>query len=305
MLDVLIITPFIFGDLIFAGLSEMPSLGQEVYSHGFGFGPGGLGGNGGIALARLGMKTGLISRVGRDPLGDVLCTKLEAEGVDVSHVLRMDSMPTAVSVALSFSHDRCFVTYPHPSYVSEPMPIDFEFVRGARHALVSGPDLTQEEFSRIRSMGVGITLDVGWDATKEPRRVFDLLPFVDIFIPNELEACQLTNTSDPREALKVLGRYVSVPVVKLGPRGSMTLKDGCLIEVPSIEVEPVDTTGAGDVFAAGLLYGYLQGWSMERCLRLANVCGALSTRGIGGGRSAPQWSDIYKVAPDLLTVSVS
>ncbi len=303
MFDVLIITPFVFSDIIFTGLPGMPSPGQEFYSEGFGFGPGGHGGNSSIALARLGMKTGLISRVGRDPLGDVLCSKLEAEGVDVSHVLRMDSMPTAVSVALSFSYDRCFVTYPHPSTVAEPMPIDFEFVKRARHVLVSGPDLTREELSRIRSMGIGITLDVGWDSAKEPRRVFDLLPFVDIFIPNELEACQLTNMSDPREALEVLGHQVRVPVVKLGPRGSMTLKDGCLIEVPSIGVEPVDTTGAGDVFAAGLLYGYLHGWSIERCLRLANVCGALSTQGIGGGCSAPQWSDIYKVAPDLLTVS--
>ncbi|HHY47419.1 MAG TPA: sugar kinase [Firmicutes bacterium] len=304
MFDVLIITPLIFGDIIFTGLPGMPAPGQEFYSQGFGFGPGGLGGNSGIALSRLGMRTGLISRVGHDPLGDVLCSMLEAEGVDVSHVLRMDSMPTAVSVALSFSHDRCFVTYPHPSYVTEPMPIDFEFVKQARHVLVSGPDLTSEEFSRIRSMGIGITLDVGWDATKEPRRVLDLLPFVDIFVPNELEACRLTDTSDPRDALEVLSHYVSLPVIKLGPRGSIALKDGRLIEVPSIEVEPVDTTGAGDVFAAGLLYGYLHGWSMERCLRLANVCGALSTQGTGGGCSAPQWRDIYKVAPDLLTVSV-
>lgn len=301
-MDVLIITPFIFSDIIFTGLSEMPSLGQEVYSRGFGFGPGGLGGNAGIALARLGMKAGIISRVGRDPLGDLLWGKLDAEGVDLSHVLRTESLPTAVSAALSFDQDRCFVTYPHPSCLTEPIPIDLEFVKLARHVLVSGPDVTRETLSLIRDMGIEITLDVGWDATNEPKTVFDLLPFVDIFVPNELEACGITGTSNPRDAIEVLSRYVSLPVVKLGARGSMAIQDGRLFEVPSIKVEPVDTTGAGDVFAAGLLYGYLHGWSIEGCLRLANVCGALSTQGVGGGCSAPRWSDIRKVAPDLPTV---
>ncbi|MCR4401610.1 MAG: carbohydrate kinase family protein [Firmicutes bacterium] len=302
MLDVLIITPCIFGDVIFTGLCEMPSLGQEIYSRGFGFCPGGLGANAGIAMARLGMKAAVVSRVGRDLLGDLLCRRLDAEGVDVSRVVRTESLPTAVSVALSFERDRCFVTYPHPSRLVEPLPIDVESVRLARHVLVSGPDVTRENLSLIRDMSVGITLDVGWDATNDPDAVLDLLRFVDVFVPNEVEACGITGTRDPRDAIEVLSRYVSMPVIKLGARGSMAIKDGRLVEVPSIEVEPVDTTGAGDVFAAGLLYGYLHGWGIEECLRLANVCGALSTQGVGGGCSAPRWSDIRRVAPDLPAV---
>lgn len=298
-LDVLVITRTVFCDLIFVGLPGIPEPGQEFYSQGFALCPGGLGANTGMALSRLGMKAGVISKIGRLPLGDVLYRQLEAEGVDLTQVLLLDEEPTAVSVAMSLPEDRCFVTYPPRSHAEKPLPIDFEYVRLARHVLVSATDITRRQLERVREMGVGVTLDIGWDAAGEAQTVFDLLPLVDIFVPNEVEACRLTGTSDVRDALHALGRYVRHPIITLGARGSLTLEDGRVILVPTIDVQPVDTTGAGDVFAAGLLYGYLKGWSTEKCVRLGNICGALSTRGIGGGCSAPRWDDIAEVAPDL------
>lgn len=299
-LDVVIVTPTVFCDLIFAGLPGIPGPGQEFYSQGFALCPGGMGGNSGIALSRLGMKVGLMSRIGRFPLGEVLYRQLAAEGMELSQVQLADEEPTAVSVAMALSTDRCFLTYPPPSPAEQPMHINFESLRQARHGLVSWPGITKDQLLRIRKMGISITLDIGWDATDQPQKVYELLPFVDVFAPNELEAFRLTGEPDPRKALEVLSRYVNQPVIKLGARGSITLKDGRIVEVPTIDVEPMDTTGAGDVFAAGLLYGYLKKWDIDRCLRLANVCGALSTQVIGGGRSAPRWDDIFKAAPDLL-----
>ncbi|MEW6229844.1 MAG: carbohydrate kinase family protein, partial [Bacillota bacterium] len=198
-LDVLVITRTVFCDLIFVGLPGIPEPGQEFYSQGFALCPGGLSANSGMALSRLGMKVGVISRIGRVPLGDVLYRQLEAEGVDLTHVLLLDEEPTAVSVAMSLPADRCFVTYPPRSRAEEPLPIDFEFVRLARHVLVSATDITRHQLERIREMGVGVTLDTGWDATGEAQTVFDLLPLVDIFVPNEVEACRLTGASDVRD----------------------------------------------------------------------------------------------------------
>lgn len=299
--DVLVITPTVFCDLIFTGLPGIPGPGQEFYAQGFALCPGGMGGNSATALVRLGMRVGLVSRIGRFPLGEILHRQLEAEGIDLTHVQLVDEEPTAVSVAMSLSSDRCFVTYPPPTRAagSMPLPLDYGVLGQARHALLGGPGATRDQLARIRERGIGIALDIGWDATENPRAVFDLLPLVDIFVPNELEASRLTGASDPHEAIKILGRYVRLPIIKLGARGSMGLKEGQVIEVPTINVKPIDTTGAGDVFVAGLLYGYLRGWDIERCLRLANICGALSTRGIGGGRSAPRWDDILRVAPEF------
>lgn len=300
-LDVAVISTTVFCDLVFTGVPAMPGPGQEVYSEGFALCAGGLGANSAIALSRLGLKVGLISRIGRWPLGELICGELEREGVNVSHVRLADNEPTAVTVAISSPHDRCFISYPAPppGGAAFNCDLDFGFIGQARYVLVSASDVTMEQLARIRSMGVQVALDVGWDATQDPRRVFDLLPFADLFMPNELEACRLTGASDAREALAQLGRWVRRPVVKLGARGAIALHQGQVVEERAIEVKPVDTTGAGDVFAAGLLYGCLNGWPIARSLRLANVCGGLSTRGIGGGRSAPRWDEIIEVAPDL------
>lgn len=302
-LDVVVISATVFCDLIFTGLREMPGPGEEAYPKGFALCPGGLGANSAIALSRLGLRVGLVSRIGRRPLGEELYAELEREGVNVSRVCLADNEPTAVTVSVSLPHDRCFITYPPPSLFSGGPVLDreeeFEAIKQARYILASASDVTMEQLTRIRGMGAKVALDMGWDTTRDPRRVFDLLPLVDIFMPNESEACCLVGTCDAREALNELGRWVPFAVVKLGPGGAIALHNGQFVEERGIEVDVVDTTGAGDVFAAGLLYGCLMGWPAAKSVRLANICGGLSTQGIGGGRSAPRWVDINRVAPDL------
>lgn len=302
--DVIVVSATVFCDLIFVGLPGIPGAGQEFYSQGFALCPGGMGANSATALSRLGMRVALVSRIGRHPVGELLYRDLEREGIDVSHIQILDEEPTAVSAVISLPNDRCFITYPPPSPSAGLVPIDFDFesVKRAHYMLVSASDVTKDQLTRIREMGARVALDVGWKATEEPQRVLDLLPLVDVFVPNELEACRLTGTADAREALALLGRYVRQPVIKLGARGAIGLDGGRVVEVPAIDLKPIDTTGAGDVFAAGLLYGHLKGWPIAKCLRVANVCGALSTRGIGGGCSAPRWDDILKVAPHLCAV---
>ncbi|MGE5593129.1 MAG: carbohydrate kinase family protein [Betaproteobacteria bacterium] len=300
-LDVAVISATVFCDLVFTGLRAMPGPGQEVYSEGFALCAGGLGANSAIALSRLGLKVGLISTIGREPLGGELYAELEKEGVNVSHVRLADDEPTAVTVSVSLPHDRCFITYPTPSPGKRVLDCerDFEAIEHARYILASASDVTADQLVRIQGMGVKVALDMGWDTTHDPRRVFDLLPFADIFMPNESEACCLVGTCDARKALDELGRWVRLAVVKLGSKGAIALHDGQFVEEHAIEVSAVDTTGAGDVFAAGLLYGCLRGWPVAKSLKLANVCGGLSTQGVGGGRSAPRWEDISRVAPDL------
>jgi len=301
MVDVVAVSRSIFCDLIFTGLPGAPQPGQELYAQGFALCPGGMAANSGMALARLGLKTGIVARLGRYPLGDVLLSQLEVENLDLSHLEVTEDEPTAVSVAMSTPLDRCFITYPSPSfpYGRDPTIIDLDFLANVRHVLVSASDVTPDQLARMRQMGLGITLDVGWESTRHPDSVLELLPLVDLFVPNEIESCLITGASTPVDALVELSRHVAHPVIKLGRMGSMTVADGRPLEVPSIPVDPLDTTGAGDVFAAGLIYGYLRGWKMEDCLRLGNVCGALSATGVGGGCSAPGWDQIRKAAPDL------
>jgi sugar/nucleoside kinase (ribokinase family) len=80
---------------------------------------------------------------------------------------------------------------------------------------------------------------------------------------------------------------VETLAVKLGARGALGVRGGQQIYVPSIPVQVADTVGAGDSFDAGFIYGYLHGWSLEKALRFANACGALSTTGYGGTAAQP------------------
>jgi sugar/nucleoside kinase (ribokinase family) len=96
-----------------------------------------------------------------------------------------------------------------------------------------------------------------------------------------------------------LGRWVRVPVVKLGPDGSLAVRNGKILRVKSIRVRTVDATGAGDAFNGGFLHGYLAGWPLEECLRAGNVCGALATTEAGGSSALPTRRSLSKLMNKL------
>jgi len=89
---------------------------------------------------------------------------------------------------------------------------------------------------------------------------------------------QLTGAATVEQALARLAELTPLVIVKRGAEGAIAGLDGGVVQVPAIPVEVVDTTGAGDCFNAGFLYGYLRGASLETCLRAGNICGGLSTR---------------------------
>ncbi|MEP6984472.1 MAG: PfkB family carbohydrate kinase, partial [Chloroflexota bacterium] len=108
------------------------------------------------------------------------------------------------------------------------------------------------------------------------------LAHTDIFLPNETELAGISGQSNVGSGLRALGEIVPLIVVKQGGEGATTWRDGQLTHQGSIPVEVVDTTGAGDSFDAGFIYGYLNSYPLEKSLQLAAICGALSTRASGG-----------------------
>jgi sugar/nucleoside kinase (ribokinase family) len=125
------------------------------------------------------------------------------------------------------------------------------------------------------------------DKTLDSARLVELLRRVDIFLPNADEAMKLTHAATVSEAIKRLGDLTPTVVVKLGAAGALARQGAKTIHIPAISVKAVDTTGAGDSFSAGFLYGYLNGESLETCLRCGNICGGLSTTAYGGATAAP------------------
>jgi sugar/nucleoside kinase (ribokinase family) len=110
---------------------------------------------------------------------------------------------------------------------------------------------------------------------------------VDVFLPNEAEALALTGAKTVEKAAASLGKKCSVVAVKLGARGAIGNSGNETAQAPAFNIHVVDTVGAGDTFDAGFLYGWLNDWSLEKTLRLAVICGSLSTRATGGTSAQP------------------
>jgi sugar/nucleoside kinase (ribokinase family) len=138
-------------------------------------------------------------------------------------------------------------------------------------------------FKELKGAGLTISLDTNDDPSGEWGGVFDeLLSYIDILLPNEMEACRMTRKATVDEAIEELGRRVPCVAIKRGSRGSIVRVDGKTFSAPAVSVTPVDTIGAGDSFNAGFLFGWLKGWPPHQCAYAGNITGALSTQGVGG-----------------------
>ena len=110
---------------------------------------------------------------------------------------------------------------------------------------------------------------------------------MDVFLPNKNEALAISRLSTLEDALQNLAQKCSAVAVKCGSHGALASQAGISAHAPALELQVVDAVGAGDNFDAGFLYGWLNGWSLEKTLRLATACGSLSTRAAGGVSAQP------------------
>lgn len=287
------LTGTVFLDVIFTGLEAPPELGTEVWSEGMGSSPGGIA-NLAVAMSRLGLRTSLAAAFGGDVYGDFCWDTLATqEGVDLSAARRFPGWHSPVTVSLAYLRDRSMITHGH----APPVPVD-EMVPGAPPARAGFVELSPEPqpwVERARASGVRLFADVGWDSTETwSPEVLAQLEHCYAFLPNAAEAVHYTRSATPEQALSRLAEHVPVAVVTCGPDGAMAIDGdtGERARVPGLAVEALDPTGAGDVFAAAFVLGTLARWPLERRLRFANLCAALSVQQFGGSLSAPGWADI-------------
>jgi sugar/nucleoside kinase (ribokinase family) len=131
-------------------------------------------------------------------------------------------------------------------------------------------------------------VDPNWDsAGRWEGHLADLLAECDVFLPNESEVARISGVDDPELAISEVAPRTPFVAVKQGSEGASLRWSGRVWHGSAPAVEVVDTTGAGDSFNAGFLYGFLQGWQPGEVLALALACGSLSTRGYGGTGAQP------------------
>ncbi len=290
----------VFLDIIFTGLSAMPTGGQEVWADGMGSCPGGIA-NLAVAASRLGLRTSLGAAFGDDDYAEFCWRTLEAqERIDLSKSRRYRDWHSPVTVSLAFDDDRNMVTHGHP----EPESATDLIGRPPRsRAVLLDLDLyspigggeTETWADLAREDGALLFADVGWDASgRWDRAVLDQLEHCYGFMPNAGEAMAYTRTSTAREALYTLADLVPLAVVTVGADGAIAYDSttGEEAVVPALRVTAIDATGAGDVFGAAMTLGTLAGWPLSQRLAFAALCSSLSVQQVGGSLAAPGWGDI-------------
>jgi sugar/nucleoside kinase (ribokinase family) len=250
-----------------------------------------------VAAARLGLKVALIAAVGADPAGTFMLDQLASEGVDVSAVAIRDDLPTGMTVALSRGGDRAILTALGAVASLTAADIPPALLARSRHVHVSALFLLADSFwpglaatlSSARAAGATTSLDTNWDPSGRWRdeRLSAVMSQADVLLPNEAEALALSGATSPDAAACALTATGSKLVMKLGERGALCAGQSLIQQVSLPAVTPVDATGAGDCFNAGLIAGMLQGLTLPRAAALGCAAGALSTRAPGGTSSAP------------------
>ncbi|HST49854.1 PfkB family carbohydrate kinase [Jatrophihabitans sp.] len=290
----------VFFDVVLTGLPALPTQGTELMAEGMGSCPGGIA-NLAVAASRLGLRTALAAVFGDDVYGDFLWRTLaEQEGVDLSRSQRLADWHSPVTVSLAVQRDRAMVTHSHPAPIP-PSTLLADPPSAAAGVVHLGAE-PETWVSTARRRGMLLFGDVGWDPSQQwSTDVLQQLSELHAFLPNSTEAMAYTRTDDPRAALIKLADSVPVVVVTCGGQGSIAI-DSISGEdewVPSLPVNAVDATGAGDVFAAAFVLGTLRDWPLRNRLAFANLCAALSVQQVGGSLAAPGWGDIADWLADV------
>ncbi|WP_211041230.1 carbohydrate kinase family protein [Streptomyces tardus] len=287
------LTGTVFLDIIFTGLDSAPVRGTESWARGMGSSPGGVA-NMATALARLGLRTHLAAAFGDDVYGAYCWEALsEGEGVDLSLSRTVPGWHSPVTVSMAYEGERTMVTHGHEAPFEEAAVVEPPPSIAAVASLLPGAE--QPWIGRAAERGSLIFADVGWDDSGR----WDLgglpdLRHCDAFLPNAGEAMRYTGRDTPQAAARALAEHVPLAVVTMGAQGVCAAdgRTGETAEVPSVAVEALDPTGAGDVFTAGFVTATLAGWPLSDRLAFASLAAALSVKEFGGSLSAPGWAEI-------------
>ena len=278
-------------DLLLNRIGGFPEIGKEIFAQEMTLTLGSSTAIFAANAATLGPKVSFLGMIGRDSFGDVVKSSLRQRKVDISNLIEVDDAATVLTAILNYDNDRANVTYPGAMSRMGVKDIRPEIIREAKHVHISSIFL-QETLHRelyeivklVKDCGATLSMDVQFDP--EETWEFDcaqILPLVDIFMPNEQELMAITRKDSVEEAIAVIRPYANVTVVKMGTRGSLVVTREQEHFLPAmLNKSVVDAIGAGDSYNAGFITGYVQGKDLETCQWLGNLTGAINTTAAGG-----------------------
>jgi len=275
-------------DLILYGLPEEMPAERELLASDFAIT---LGSSSAILahnLAALGSHVGFVTKVGDDSFGAFALERLRERGVDLARVVR--GTKSGVTFILYHGAQRHILTYPGTISELRFDDLDLDYLASARHFHMSSLFLQRELlpdvpklFHQMKDAGLTTSLDTNDDPEDRWNGILEeVLPYVDILLPNQREAMKISRADDFETALAQLAQKVKTVVVKMGADGAIAMQDGRRFTAAAVPVTVIDPVGAGDSFNAGFLHQFLCGADLTARLAYGNLCGAFSATACGG-----------------------
>lgn len=276
-------------DLLYSGMPRVPQEGEEIYAKAFSLQLGGGPPATLINLGRLNVPAHIQTFLGQDLFSRFAREEFVKHGVqpenllaETDHLEESDEVQAInLTSAVITKRDRAFISYSGRADIKEEHI--HQVVRASLGARVV---LMQTEFlpayAPIKQTGATLVFDTGWTEDMHLSNMKDILSLADYYTPNEPEALRLTGESSPGKAARALSAFFKQAIVKLGADGVLLYENGRETHVKAIpDTRAVDTTGAGDAFLAGFVYGLYHHAPINQALLYGNITGAACVEGIG------------------------
>jgi len=251
-------------------------------------------------LASLGIKTGFIGKIGKDELGQVFKSDMTAHNI-TPHLLESETNSGHANALISPDSERTFATYLGAAVELSSDDLVNELFQGYKYFhvegyLVQNKALIEKAYQMAKANGLTTSIDLASFNVVEDNLDFltNLVHnYVDIVFANEEEAKAYTG-KEGLDALNQLAQGTEVAILKLGKEGSMIKRLDEVVTVGIIPANSVDTTGAGDLYAAGFLFGLIQDLPLEKCGKIGSILSGHVIEVVGPKMNESTWSDIQK-----------
>ncbi|HLP73657.1 MAG TPA: carbohydrate kinase family protein [Bacteroidales bacterium] len=300
-------------DIILNNISGFPEIGKEILADRMSVTLGSSSAIFANNMSALGNRVAFIGKTGRDSFADVVLSTLSKSKVDTSHILKSDDLATGATIVLNYDQDRANVTYPGAMNDLKLQDIDFDFLPTAKHVHFSNyfmqPGIRHdlpELFRRAKKIGLTTSFDPQCDPEEKWEFPYDeMLPHIDLFLPNANEIMSMTGCSSVIEAIEKLKGSAGIIVVKNGCEGAIAWDGREILRQPAFKNDQiVDCIGAGDSFNAGFISEFIKGAPLKRCLEIGALAGAINTTGAGGTSAFGSLDMIRKTAKNKFSYTL-
>lgn len=270
-------------DLLYQGFDRLAGVGEELYCKDFSLQLGGGLPATLINLGRLGISTKIATELGNDIFSNFAKEKFTQNGVNPTNLYSGNDIPLNITSAIILPKDRTFYTYGKGNIEPDEKALEtfYQIAKGSKICMMQLGGFLPV-YKKLKEEGTILVLDTGWDDEMSIEKYHDYLELADYYTPNRKEAMKITDTDTPEDAAKALKQYFDKVVVKVDADGCIGIDGDEKFFVPSIEeFINVDSTGAGDAFLAGFMYGLFYDYSLKDCIKFGNVTGGKAVTEVG------------------------